>query len=168
MKKDISKIILASILFLFVSTLTACDPKTYYFNYDELKSSVETVKLINYENPNPKRVNNEDEILPFDFDKADDIESLEGGMYDDFLQDLSAITFLVMPRFCEAPVSICIMMVYKNSDFAVISSTIIEDTAYGAVVTYDSDGNVKEYLGVFGHRPNYVDLLNGYFITQIE
>jgi hypothetical protein len=168
MKKDISKIILASTLFLFVSTLTACDPKSYYFNYDDLKSSVETVKLINYENPNPKRINNEDKILPFDFDNADDIESLESSEMDTFFQDLSHIQFLETFGFSDTPVAISVVLIYKNGDFVVISDLLINRTSYGATITYDLEGNVKEYLGVFANRQNYVDLVNKYFVMQIE
>lgn len=168
MKMRTSKLFLIPVLFLYVSTLASCEPAEYYFNYDELKDSVETIKLINYENPNPKRINEVEKILPYDFAKAEDVESLESNKYKDFFQELSGVEFLMMNGFCEAPVHICIVMIHKNNDFVVISSTLIGESVYGGAITYDSEGNVKEYLGRFASRLRYVNLVNNYFVTQVE
>lgn len=168
MKRNIGKTLFTLLLSFCVLIMTACDPAEYYFDYNALKENVETVKLINYTNPTPERIDDENDLLPFDIDKATDIENLASGKNDDFFYELSRITFLVMTGFCNAPVGICVMMIYKNSNFVLISSTIIGNAAYGAVVIYDSDGSVKEYLGLFGYRPNYVNLVNEYFVTQIE
>ncbi|MDD2268702.1 MAG: hypothetical protein PHY15_04010 [Eubacteriales bacterium] len=59
-------------------TFTACvsDPASYYFDYEELKEKVIKIELINYDYSNVKSVKKKADILPFDFDRMEILETL--------------------------------------------------------------------------------------------
>ena len=161
------KIFMVSILVVLCLSLTACDPASFYFDYDELKEKVTTVELISYNNINLKMVKDESKVLPFDFDKMEIVETLEAEQIDAFLQDLSKTHFLMHSNYSETAVGISVRIVYKNGDFVVLSCNLIDKTAYRFVVFFDVNGKVKEVIGGFASRYDYVDLVNKFFDTQI-
>ena len=119
MKKTISYIM---IICVFIS-LSGCvwDPASYLFDYEKLKEQVATVELINYENEEPKKIKDISEILPYDFDKEEVLETLPADKIDDFIMDLSEIRFLDYSSFAKEPVEICIKITYKNGEFIIIT-----------------------------------------------
>ena len=160
MKKTISYIM---ILCVFIS-LSGCvwDPASYLFDYEKLKEQVATVELINYENEEPKKIKDISEILPYDFDKEEVLETLPADKIDDFIMDLSEIRFLDYSSFAKEPVEICIKITYKNGEFIIITSTLM-DVAYGLVELFNSNGCPIEYIGAPGDRDEFVALVNKYF-----
>lgn len=57
--------------------LVACDPNSYYYNYEDLKDSVVAVELIRYDNADAKTLfENRDGVIAFDFTKMELIETL--------------------------------------------------------------------------------------------
>jgi hypothetical protein len=154
---------------LMTFCLVACDPERFHFSHDELKEEIIEVELINYDNINPKIINEESsEILPFDFDKMESVESLGFESIDDFLQDLSKIEFHVNLKHSDSPVGISIRAIYSNGDFIIISCESINKTGYSFAGLFDSEGNVKDFFGDFTNRRNFVDLVNKYFTTKID
>ncbi len=160
MKKTISYIM---IICVFIS-LSGCvwDPASYLFDYEKLKEQVATVELINYENEEPKKIKDISEILPYDFDKEEVLETLPADKIDDFIMDLSEIRFLDYSSFAKEPVEICIKITYKNGEFIIITSTLM-DVAYGLVELFNSNGCPIEYIGAPGDRDEFVALVNKYF-----
>ena len=160
MKKTISYIM---IICVFIS-LSGCvwDPASYLFDYEKLKEQVATVELINYENEEPKKIKDISEILPYDFDKEEVLETLPADKIDDFIMDLSEIRFLDYSSFAKEPVEICIKITYKNGEFIIITSTLM-DVAYGLVELLNSNGCPIEYIGAPGDRDEFVALVNKYF-----
>ena len=160
MKKTISYIM---IICVFIS-LSGCvwDPASYLFDYEKLKEQVATVELINYENEEPKKIKDISEILPYDFDKEEVLETLPADKIDDFIMDLSEIRFLDYSSFAKEPVEICIIITYKNGEFIIITSTLM-DVAYGLVELFNSNGCPIEYIGAPGDRDEFVALVNKYF-----
>ena len=151
------------ILCVFIS-LSGCvwDPASYLFDYEKLKEQVATVELINYENEEPKKIKDISEILPYDFDKEEVLETLPADKIDDFIMDLSEIRFLDYSSFAKEPVEICIKITYKNGEFIIITSTLM-DVAYGLVELFNSNGCPIEYIGAPGDRDEFVALVNKYF-----
>ena len=160
MKKTISYIM---IICVFIS-LSGCvwDPASYLFDYEKLKEQVATVELINYENEEPKKIKDISEILPYDFDKEEVLETLPADKIDDFIMDLSEIRFLDYSSFAKEPVEICIKITYKNGEFIIITSTLM-DVAFGLVELFNSNGCPIEYIGAPGDRDEFVALVNKYF-----
>lgn len=160
MKKTISYIM---IICVFIS-LSGCvwDPASYLFDYEKLKEQVATVELINYENEEPKKIKDISEILPYDFDKEEVLETLPADKIDDFIMDLSEIRFMIDSDFSNSPVGICIKVTYKNGEFIIITSTLM-DVAYGLVELFNSNGCPIEYIGAPGDRDEFVALVNKYF-----
>jgi len=151
------------IICVFIS-LSGCvwDPASYLFDYEKLKEQVATVELINYENEEPKKIKDISEILPYDFDKEEVLETLPADKIDDFIMDLSEIRFLDYSSFAKEPVEICIKITYKNGEFIIITSTLM-DVAYGLVELFNSNGCPIEYIGAPGDRDEFVALVNKYF-----
>ena len=76
--------------------------------------------------------------------------------------DLSEIRFLDYSSFAKEPVEICIKITYKNGEFIIITSTLM-DVAYGLVELFNSNGCPIEYIGAPGDRDEFVALVNKYF-----
>ena len=166
MKKTISYIM---IICVFIS-LSGCvwDPASYLFDYEKLKEQVATVELINYENEEPKKIKDISEILPYDFDKEEVLETLPADKIDDFIMDLSEIRFMIDSDFSNSPVGICIKVTYKSSEFIIISSTLIDGIAYRCVEVFDSQGYSIEHIGGVENRKDFVALVNKYFEHKIR
>ena len=136
MKKTISCIMIICVLV----SLGGCvwDPASYLFDYDELKEQIATVELINYENDEPEKIDDDSKILPYDFNKEEVLETLAVDKIDDFTLDLSEIRFM---------------------DYSV---------AYGLVEVFDSNGYPIERIGEPESRKDYVALVNKYFEYKIK
>ena len=102
MKKTISCIMIICVLV----SLGGCvwDPASYLFDYDELKEQIATVELINYENDEPEKIDDDSKILPYNFDKEEVLETLVADKINDFVTDLSDIRFLDYSSFAKEPV----------------------------------------------------------------
>ena len=64
--------------------------------------------------------------------------------------------------FVKEPVGICIKITYKNGEFIIITSTLM-DIVYGIVEIFDSNGYPIEYIGETRNRNEFVALVNKYF-----
>ena len=84
------------------------DPELYQFEYEKLKGQIASVELIHYENDNPEIIKDASEVMPFDFNKEEVIETLDADKIDDFAIDLSEMRFLINWKSADAPVGICI------------------------------------------------------------
>ena len=165
MKKTISYIMIICVLV----SLGGCvwDPASYLFDYDELKERIATVELINYENDEPEKIDDDIKILPYDFNKEEVLETLAVDKIDDFTLDLSEIRFMDYSDFAKEPVGICIKITYKDGKFIIITSTLM-DVAYGLVEVFDSNGYPIERIGEPESRKDYVALVNKYFEYKIK
>ena len=138
------------------------DPELYQFEYEKLKGQIASVELINYENDNPEIIKDASEVMPFDFNKEEVIETLDADKIDDFALDLSEIRFMNDSDFAKEAIGICIKITYENGEFIIITSTLM-DVAYGLVEVFDSNGYPIEYIGEPRDRDEYVALVNKYF-----
>ena len=147
------KITFLLIAVLLTLGLTACDPAGFFYSYDELKENVETIELINYDNPDAKKISKEgygcsnqrDKVtIPFDFEKMEIIEVLSAEKIDDLIQEIAKVHFFRNWRHADAPNGKCIRIVYKNGDFEIIR---ISYDNCGYVGSFDADGNVKRFVG---------------------
>lgn len=165
MKKTISCIMIICVLV----SLGGCvwDPASYLFDYDELKEQIATVELINYENDEPEKIDDDSKILPYNFVKEEVLETLVADKINDFVTDLSDIRFLDYSSFAKEPVGICIKITYKDGKFIIITSTLM-DVAYGIVEVFDSNGYPIERIGEPESRKDYVALVNKYFEYKIK
>lgn len=147
-----------------ISLLNGCvwDPAIYYFDYEKLKGQIEMVELINYENNDPEIIKDASNVLPFNFSKVEVLETLPADKIDGFALDLSAIGFMDYSSFVKEPVGICIKITYKNGEFIIITSTLM-DIVYGIVEIFDSNGYPIEYIGETRNRNEFVALVNKYF-----
>ena len=138
------------------------DPELYQFEYEKLKGQIASVELIHYENDNPEIIKDASEVMPFDFNKEEVIETLDANKIDDFALDLSEIRFMNDSDFAKEAIGICIKITYENGEFIIITSTLM-DVAYGLVEVFDSNGYPIEYIGEPRDRDEYVALVNKYF-----
>lgn len=146
------------LLILIVLNCFACEPATFYFDYEELKENVVKIELINYNNLDAKKINNEIEAIQyFDFSKMEIIETLPGDKLEAFLGELSAYGLLLGEYCLDSPKGICIRIVYQNGDFEVLG--VKEE--YGG--TFEANGNLKRFIG---GGVGYV-ISNRFFETQV-
>jgi len=162
------KSILVFIATFAVICLSACEPEMFWFEYDEISSNVISVELINYCTLDLHEIESEDEIYTFIFYQMEVIEILDIASIDNFFFDLSNIEFHNRLDYSNTPVGISVKITYENGDLLILSSTLINEIAYGGAFLYNSEGVIIEYYGNFAIRQQYVDLVNMYFETQTD
>lgn len=151
-----------------ILNLVACDPNRYYFNYEDLKNSVAKIELINYNNNEAKVIKDKENLLSFDFNRVEIVETLREEFLEEFLLDFSKTLIFQYWKYSDSPVGICIRIIYNNKDFEIASCTLQNGILYDYVGSFDSNGNVKEFIGGFSGRSVLSDLVNKYFSTQIQ
>ncbi len=153
------KVTLCILLLVMIMSLTACDPNIFQFDFEELKNSVIAIDLINYDNPNAKELfDKRDKVISFDFNKMEILESLPAEKMEDFLFELSELTFMTVWEHLDSPQGKCIRLVYSNGDFEILAC----DVQYSG--SFDSTGKVKRFIGSGLYYPK---LINKYFETQV-
>lgn len=164
MKKIITIFVAILLVICSLCTFVACDPNTFYFDYDELKENVIRVELIYYDNPNAKKLfEQRDKVLPFDFDKMEIVEILSENEMDNFLHDLSEHPFMTDWIHSDSPIGYSIRIVYLNGDFEVISYYSENDYKWYSGGFY-ADGQVKRFIGTGLDE----ELFNKYFETKVK
>ena len=147
----LKKVLVISLIFVMLFALTACDPTTFYFDYDELKETVVRVEYIYYDNPNAVIleeyfVEDHDKLLSFDFDKMEIRQVLSDEKLDDFLKELSELEFMMDWVHLDSPQGDSIRIVYDNGDFEILS-------CYGSKSfemysgSFYANGEVKRFIG---------------------
>lgn len=147
MKKLLLCLCVLSLLFV----MTACDPSSFQFDYDELKSSVVRVEYIYYDNPDAVELfEQRDKVIPFDFDKMEIRQVLPDEELDDFLKELSKQTLLMVWRHDDSPKGDCIRVVYDNGDFEILSCD-----GNGYCGAFYANGQVKRFIGCWGRYSEF-------------
>lgn len=164
MKKVITTFLAILLIFSALCTLAACDPGTFYFDYDTLKENVVRVELIYYDNPDAKILfEKRDKVIAFDFSKMEIVEILPENELDNFLHDLSESAFMMIWKHLDSPKGYSIRIVYLNDDFEIISYC----SGYGFQRYsggFYADGQVKRFIGDGLDE----ELFNKYFETKIK
>ena len=136
-----------ALLFLIFNliTLVGCDPSSYYYNYEELYSNVESVELILYENEDAKELfEKREKVLKFDFSKVKTVTALDEDKKQDFLMAFSKINFLLVWRHLDSPKGESVKIYYIDGSFDVICYKVEFSCQY------EIDGNVKNFIGSGG------------------
>ena len=169
------KSLMLSIILTICLFFTGCvtDPACYNFDYEDLIEKVVKIELINYDYADVKSVKKRENILPFDFDKMEIIETLDNEKFDDLLFDLSKVFCHICDDLTEYLNSVsgkCLKFTYSNGDFLIFCFEYKVDF----ITEYTNEGNVGELLLYYVYDndfPNYfaiIDLVNKYFETQIK
>ena len=132
--------------------LTACEPGTFYYNYDELKASVVRVEYIYYDNSNATKldefiVDKKDKLLPFDFNKMEVRAVLDEDKLDEFLKEVSNYQLLMDWIHLDSPQGDSIRIVYDNGDFEILCCT--QEKAWNGYYSgsFYANGEVKRFIG---------------------
>ncbi len=137
-------IILLFLIFSFLP-LTGCDPKSYYYSYEDLTANVESVELINYDNNDAIELfEKRDKVKPFDFSKLYVIEVLPNEKNNEFLIEFSKIGFMLVWRHLDSPKGESVKINYYDGNFDIICFNVQFSCQY------DKLGNVKNFIGAGG------------------
>ena len=145
---------------------------TYHFNYEDLTENVVSVELINYNNPDAKILtyhygSQDSKLLSFVFEEMTVLEALDAEHFDDFFQQLSQVEILYEWYSYNSPKDICIRLVCENGDFEVLSCDYKNHSFYGYIGRYNTNGDVIEYIGTFEGLPDFENLINTFFTTEL-
>lgn len=157
------------LIFVLSFMLTACvsDPASFYFDYDELKNTVASVELINYDSPDVKEVKKQEDILPFDFGKVEIIKTLDSKQREAFFEDLPKIHFHVcddLTRYTNSANGLCIKIIYTSGNFVILCF----NQEANFVGEFTSDGSVGKLSAYFVDNIYLDDFVNIYFKTRIN
>ena len=156
------KLFTVSAIILVVLSLAACDPAHYYYDYEDLKSDVISIELINYNNPDVKELfEKRDKVISFDIEKMEIMETLSDESFNDFLLYFSKILFLEYWRHADSPNGTCVRIVYEDGDFEIVTHEVV----YAG--RFDAEGNVKKFIGGLSGKASFVSLVNNFFETKI-
>jgi len=162
-----------TISLLLLLFLTACDPTPFSFDYKDTLQDLVRVELVDYQNSKTRQINTfvgpvNSRILPFNHDDMIVVETLTTEDIDAFVSDLSEVVILYKYWVqLNGPQNLCLRLVYENGDFIILTCLYEEYSLVGFIGEYDSDGNVKDYIGGFRSVHDFTDLVNKYFETQL-
>ena len=149
---------------LIILLLTGCDPPTYYFDSDELLEEVTKIELVECVNENPKMITVNDGSVPkFDVNSIKLIVELSNDKVDDFIADLSTITFHIENESVDSPTGYAVLIYNDKDEIIVISCTILNNYGYSMVAKFSIDGKFVEHIARFAEQSKYRNLLKKYF-----
>ncbi len=163
--------VVTSLLFGFL--LVACDPSTYYFDYEDLKNNIINVDLINYENSNQKRfsswvLDHSSDLVSFNLGNVTILETLNNDDIPNFLEQLSSYDILGKYYSFDSPKGICIRLTYSNGDFLIITCDYKSESFSGYIGSFTSNGEVKEFIGCFSNYDYFESLVSNFFTTKLD
>lgn len=152
-------------LVVVISLFSSCDPVSYQYDLNDLKTTVVRVELIYYDSPNPKRfwswaLDHTDDLVPFDLTKVELYETLDELLIDDFLTDLAEIHILYEYYLYDSPEGVCIRIVNADATFDIIGPSYIG--------RFSEDGTVLNYVGCFESFYPFKDLIRTYFNYELK
>lgn len=162
MKKAIISTILTIFLIFTYCLMSACDPGSYAFDYDELKENIVKIEFINYDVSETKEVRKVEEILNFDESKVEVLKVLEEEECDAFLVDLSEIHFQIrdsLTRYCTSAKGTSIRLVYEDNKFLIIG---FSDWTSNFVTEFNSDGTPTDLILRFTGPSEFDALVDKY------
>ena len=137
-------IVLLVLIFSLV-VLTACDPNSYIYDCDTLKTNVELIELINYDNADADQLfEARKKVKPFDFSKSYLISTLPKEENDEFLLEFSEIEFMLVWKHMDSPVGKSLKINYTDGSFDIICL----EAQFSC--QYDCYGNVDFFIGSGG------------------
>lgn len=165
------KILLFFSMILLLMSLSACDPGTFNYNLEDLSLDVISIELVTYENSDQDRFlswvpNHFDDLEKLDMTKITVIETLSTEEISSFLEQLSNVMFLSYYYAFDSPSDICVKINYANGDFEILNCR--EDSYTGYVGSYNSEGEVVEFVGCFESYYDFQNLVNNYFDYQLD
>ncbi len=152
-------------LLLCVSILLCgCDPSEFYFDYQAMKADTISIELITYDNDLSNIIEvKKDSKLIFDSSKVISSKQLNENLTDDFLRDLSKITFHLLNDSTLEPVKECTKINMSDGSFVILSCTLVDKIGYSMVAEFDSNGNFVKHIAFFADRPSYERMISKYF-----
>lgn len=160
-----AKTLVLCLLWIMCFTFAACDPAPYGFQMKD-KESVESVRLIRYNNDDVREVRKKTDVLSLDFDKIIEIEALKKNKFDKFYKNLTYVLFHEsdnISKYTSAPSGICIMITYKNGNITVFCCNKIANF----LGEYDQTGAVCGVVGYVVIPESFSTLVNIYFDAKI-
>ncbi len=157
------KSVYAIILFVIL-LFCGCDPASYYFDANDIINQAVKIQLIECENANPVNVSvKKDTVLQIDINNSRIVGTLEQEKIEGFVNELSTIIFHQEKESVNAPVGYTLLIYLKNQEMLVLSSTVIDGTAYGMAAAFSSDGKFIRHIASFADGPHFRRLLADYF-----
>lgn len=164
---------LISIIFIlfFSVILCSCDPGDFVIE-DEYLEGINSIELIEYNNPNQKRFsswvpNHFEDLKPFILENCEVLEELQIERINDFKESFKNTDILHTYYAYDSPRDICIKLNYSNGNFLIIWANYKEGSFSGYIGEYSSDGTVVSFWGCFSALIFYEDLVKDYFLTEL-
>lgn len=152
------------ILILFsIFSLVACDPNGYKLEGRISIENVSSVDIIYYNNNKSEGVKYDiNNILQFDFNKMEVIDSLSIELKEAFLKDFLKLTCNEFPIIRNSPENECLKITYNNGNF------IIGDIKLYHIVMYNKTGNSINLFGGFDNTMSIYELIDKYFMYTVK
>lgn len=163
------KKMLVTLIVFFSIFLTSCEPESYFFKNNSRNDEVVSIELISYVSDEVAVIENIEEMLDIEISDIDQLEVLDVTENEEFITDFSNIEFFLGYSHLNLPDGIGVKINYNNGDFLIVTDSFNSEQSFGGnAVLYDSEGKFIQYYGSFSWKQDFEDLINSYFITQVE
>ena len=160
MKKSLFFFLFGTIICLLVG----CDPQVYRFDSNEMLEKVISVQLVECENNEPKEIVVNDTTIPsFDMNSVRLVKELTTDKVEDFLYELSTVTFHVENESVNSPVGYAVLIYTEDEEIIVLSCTVLDGVGYSMVDTFTIEGEFVEHIARFADAPKFRRILSQYF-----
>lgn len=151
------KVLIIVLVLTCLFGLVACDPGVSYLNKDELLANTVKIELIHYENENPKLLRIGAKENPrFDFNKATLIATLDETHFEDILNDVAEIDYLIFGTALNEPLGKTLVLYQSNGNMIVLFGCVYTNEKnktfyYGDCNIFDENGVFVEHIGDVGY-----------------
>lgn len=150
--------------------LVGCDPSVNSLNKDELLENTVKIELVEYENENPKLLNLGGIEKPrFDFNKVTLIATLDETHFEEILNDVAEIDYLVFGTALNEPMGKTLVLYQSNGNMMVLFGCIYTNENnktfyYGDCYVFDENGIFVEHLGDVGYL--FLDMVESTYFQK--
>lgn len=156
MNRKRSICLLTALLLTVCFVLSACnDPPHDSLNYSELLEEVVQVEMIEYNNPDQRRIRDTwpkwaRKPAKFDTEQVTVQGKLDETLLKDFFLDLSDMLFLYEYFNTDSPRGKCLRLTCENGDFLILSpGGYLNNDYYGYAGRYSADGTPISIIGTY-------------------
>ncbi len=98
-------------------------------------------------NDDPKEIFVNENVIPsLDFDNINIIDTLQKEKINEFITELSMITFHIENKCVDSPVGYAVLIYTFNNEIIVLSCTVINNIGYSMVATFTYEGTFINQL----------------------
>lgn len=163
--KKYAVVLVLCVILMATFFLSSCDPRTFFFDANEIVENASKIQLVVCQNFNPTNVKVEgDTVLYFNMADMVAIKELEKEKFKAFAEELSHVTYFdLINESVNSPIGFTVLIYLKTNEIIVLSYADIDSMGYAMAALFTSEGKFIRHIGCLADGHAFERLLKNYF-----